>query len=564
MGFLKRISNASAAGLAERGAYELVDNVNAEREAFLSETEPPHRPSIIGQQPTEVELKTLRHVSDDLPWSAFLVAIVELCERFTYYGLSGPFQNYIANSYHDANGLPGAIGLGQHGATALTNFFQFWCYVTPVLGAVVADQYLGKYWTIYWSAVVYVVGIVILFLTSLPSAINDGFALFGLVSAMLVIGLGTGGIKSNVSPLIAEQYRGTEAFVKKLKGGEKIIVSPEVTIQRIYMIFYMCINVGSLSSLITTTMEMKVGFWSAYLLCLCMFIVGYVTLIAGKKRYVLHPPRGSVIPHALKICWTGLSKGCLNAADPDRLDPSGRRITVPWDSTLVHDVRQALSACKVFAFYPIYWCVYSQTMNNFISQAGQMQLHGIPNDIMQNVDPITILMFIPLCDALLYPTLRSAGIPFGPMSRITTGFFLAACAMFYAAWVQHLIYTSPPCYDAPRACDAALRLDGTYAPNDVHVAIQTPAYLFIGLSEIFASVTGLELAFTRAPPSMKSFVMSLFLLTNAFGSVLGAGVSPFAVDPQLSWMYLGLATVCLTTGCIFWIVSWKLGNGRDA
>lgn len=88
--------------------------------------------SVDGDGPTEEEKQTLRKVSDKLPWSAFLVAVVELCERFAYYGLSGPFQNYISNSYHDPNGLPGAIGLDQQGATGLTNFFQFWCYVTPM------------------------------------------------------------------------------------------------------------------------------------------------------------------------------------------------------------------------------------------------------------------------------------------------------------------------------------------------------------------------------------------------------------------------------------------------
>jgi dipeptide/tripeptide permease len=62
------------------------------------------------QYPTEVELKTLKRVADDLPWSAFLIAIVELCERFAYYGLIGPFQNYIGNKWKDPNGLPGAIG----------------------------------------------------------------------------------------------------------------------------------------------------------------------------------------------------------------------------------------------------------------------------------------------------------------------------------------------------------------------------------------------------------------------------------------------------------------------
>lgn len=68
-----------------------------------------------GDEPSDEEKQNLRKVADKLPWAAFLVCIIELCERFTYYGLSGPFQNYIENSRNDA--LPGAIGLGQSGAT---------------------------------------------------------------------------------------------------------------------------------------------------------------------------------------------------------------------------------------------------------------------------------------------------------------------------------------------------------------------------------------------------------------------------------------------------------------
>ena len=78
---------------------------------------------------------------------------------------------------------------------------------------------------------VYIVGLFILFLTSLPVAITHGASLGGLVTAMIVIGLGTGGIKSNVSPLIAEQYRGTKQVVRTLKSGERVIVDPTVTIQ---------------------------------------------------------------------------------------------------------------------------------------------------------------------------------------------------------------------------------------------------------------------------------------------------------------------------------------------
>lgn len=105
--------------------------------------------------------------------------------------------------------------------------------MTPVLGAIVSDQYLGKYWTILYSAIIYMVGILILFLTSLPVAIEHGAALGGLITSMIILGLGTGGIKSNVSPLIAEQYENTTAFIKTLKSGERVIVDPPTTITRI-------------------------------------------------------------------------------------------------------------------------------------------------------------------------------------------------------------------------------------------------------------------------------------------------------------------------------------------
>ncbi|WEW57881.1 peptide transporter ptr2 [Emydomyces testavorans] len=122
--------------------------------------------------------------------------------------------------------------------------------------------------------------------------------------------------------------------------------------------------------------------------------------------------------------------------------------------------------------------------------------------------------------------------------------------MAYAAIVQHLIYTSPPCYNFPKKCPASKGKLG----NHIHVAIQTPAYLFIGLSEIFASITGFEYAFTKAPLSMKSFVTALFLFTNAFGAALGMAISPTAKHPKLVWMYTGLSVASAAAGVIFWFL----------
>lgn len=84
-----------------------------------------------GEEPNDHEKRTLRRIGENLPMSAFLIAIVELTERFTYYGAQGLFQNYINNKPNGADGARG-LGLGHQGATGLNIFFQFFCY--------------GKYW----------------------------------------------------------------------------------------------------------------------------------------------------------------------------------------------------------------------------------------------------------------------------------------------------------------------------------------------------------------------------------------------------------------------------------
>ena len=190
-----------------------------------------------------------------------------------------------------------------------------------------------------------------------------------------------------------------------------------------------------------------------------------------------------------------------------------------------------------------------------------MQGHGIPNDLMQNFDPIAIIVLIPILDKLVYPLLQKLHIPFKPISRITFGFIVAAIAMMYAAIVQHLIYTTGPCYEAP-LCDASV-VDGEARGNDVHIAIQTPAYVFIGVAEIFLNVSGLEYAYTKAPASMKSFVQSMYLLTNAFGLAIGIALSTVAYDPAILWMYVGLCVTSVVTAIIFFVLFRNLNARED-
>jgi POT family proton-dependent oligopeptide transporter len=221
-------------------------------------------------------------------------------------------------------------------------------------------------------------------------------------------------------------------------------------------------------------------------------------------------------------------------------------------------------ACKVFLVFPIFWLIFQQMQNNLVSQAGTMQLHGLPNDIMQNIDALTIIAFIPICDRIVYPSLRKFGIQFKPITRITWGLALATVAMSYAVYVQRTIYSAAPCFDNPLECDAAVMVDGKREHNHVHVALQIPAYFLVALAEIFAAITGLEYAYTKAPASMKSFIMAMFLLTSAGGAALGAALAPLAKNPQLTWFYLGLAITSGTTTVVFWFLFNKYNNMEDS
>jgi POT family proton-dependent oligopeptide transporter len=364
--------------------------------------------------------------------------------------------------------------------------------VTPIFGAIVADQYLGKYNTILIFSFVYMAGLLILVTTSIPSSLAHGAGTGGFIAAIIVIGLGTGGIKSNVAPLIADQYRRRRMVVSTdPKNGEKVIIDPGITIQRIYMVFYFCINAGSLSLLATPYMERDVGFWSAFLLCLCVFMVGTVTLVLGRKIYIVRPPQGSIITDCFKVIWQMIKGRNMNAAKPSYQAGLGKDVSAyKWNDHFVEEVKRALVGCKVFAFYPIYWVVYGQFSGNFVTQAGQMRGHGIPNDLMQNFDPIAIIVFLPIMDRFVFPALRKAKIPYPPINRIATGFWCASLAMAYAAVIQYYIYKAGPCYDAP-LCDADVNSNGGVAQgNNIHIAAQTGAYMLIGISEIFASVTG--------------------------------------------------------------------------
>lgn len=125
---------------------------------------------------------------------------------------------------NDANATPGALGLGKQKAYSITTFNQFYIYMCPLLGAWIADTYLGRFKTIMYSVIMAEIGHVLLVGSSTPSLLDKPNSAFGLfMFGLLIMGLGTGTFKPNISPLIAEQIPQDAPRVEVNKKGEVLI-----------------------------------------------------------------------------------------------------------------------------------------------------------------------------------------------------------------------------------------------------------------------------------------------------------------------------------------------------
>ncbi|CAK7270214.1 hypothetical protein SEPCBS57363_003992 [Sporothrix epigloea] len=546
----------------------------------------------LGPFPTVDELVSLRRVADNIPMSIYTIVAVEFCERFSYYGVMIVITNFIqwpmpigSTTGSAPHGQPGAMGFGQRTATAITTFNVFWQYLTPLLGAYVADSYFGRYRTIAMALAVDICGHVVLLLSGLPPLLQKeppAGSLTALVVGMLLIGIGTGGFKPNVNPLIVEQVSsrpgGSRMYVRTIpETGERVIVDPAVTASRIYHYFYMVINIGALCG--QTGMvyaEKYVGFWLAFLLPtvllgLCPLIVWW-----GRRRYVRMAPAGSVLHKAVRLfmlanrgrwSWSPvktykqLHDGTFwETVKPSTMAPADRPAWMTFDDAWAAEVARGFKACAVFLWMPFFWLCYNQITGNLISQAAVMRLGGVPNDALLSVEPVALILFIIVLNELVYPLMRRCRIPFSPIKKITTGYLIGSVAMAYTAVVQHYVYKNSTC----GSFASGYLANGDRCPNvDVSVWYQVGSYALLALGEIFVSTTCLEYAQSKAPRNMRSMVQAVSLSMNAFSTALGFAFVPLSQDPYLVWNYGIVAALAALAGVGFWFTFRDLDRDED-
>ncbi|BFZ22151.1 hypothetical protein BsWGS_25190 [Bradybaena similaris] len=362
--------------------------------------------SLLSEKCSDREISRKEHSSGHTkyPKSVFLILGTEFCERFNYYGMKTILVIYLTEW----------LDLAYHRAVALFHMFSMLAYFSPLLGAIIADGYLGRFRTIFYISIVYAIGTLVIALTALPPP-----ELYGPVIGLLLVSLGTGGIKPCVT-----------AF-----GGDQFSSHQENERMAFFSAFYFMINLGSmLSTFLTPILR--------------------VIFVSGRKYYKQVPPTGNLFGSVVRCVGHGLrmriTLGKYNGKDSHWLNYSEGK----FEEHFVEDVKALLKVLWLFLPLPLFWALYDQQGSRWTLQAVEMNgnvgsLGRMKPDQLQVINPLLILLLIPIFEHLVYPGLRKLHIPNRPLQRMCVGMALCAAAFVVAGFVQLKIdyLKEPPLQD---------------------------------------------------------------------------------------------------------------------
>ncbi|RMZ54186.1 hypothetical protein APUTEX25_005342, partial [Auxenochlorella protothecoides] len=538
------------------------------RERMASQS--PSRLSQAGQPGDEPPRK---HRSTLLTVCPFILGN-EFCERLAYYGLSTNLILYLTRVMGEESG---------HAALQVS-LFSGTCYLTPLLGAWLADSMWGRYKTIMVFSLIYFLGMLLLATTALVPALTPPPDLYptrlqnaALFTSLYIVALGTGGIKPNVSAFGADQFDMADPQDRKEKTS-------------FFNWFYFFVNIGSFIAVtVIVWVQENVNWGVGFAIPAACMGLAILVFVAGSPMYTHVVPTESPITRVYNVvmsAWREKRRGgnvspdeyasfaWLDAATRTRVSPGG---VARFTRRQVEEVKLVLRMLPIFVTTILYWTMGSFFVVQGASMNRTMPLPGggtftIPAASLAIVNTLGIVLLIPLYDRVVIPLLRRAGRPMTLLRRIGWGMVVCAGAMFAAAsleaWRLRL-------YAAHDVLPAAGANDWGRVVN-LSVWWQAPQYLLVGLSEVFTSIGQLEFFYDQAPDVMRSCSMALQLLSVCIGSYLSGGLIYFAdiitrrLDPEgYGWLpknlnkgRLDLFLLCLggimTLNCIiFWRVAVK-------
>ncbi len=454
-----------------------------------------------------------------LPRQIPFIIANEACERFSFYGMRNILTPFLVSTL--LLFLPQADRASE--AKHVFHTFVIGVYFFPLLGGWLADRFYGKYNTIFWMSLIYVAGHACL------AIFEDN--LQGFYFGLFLIALGAGGIKPLVSAFVGDQ------FDKTNKKRAKVV----------YDAFYWSINFGSFfASLLMPLFLKNYGPAVAFGIPGLLMAVACAIFWAGRRKYVHVPPAapdpnsftrvartallarkpgqgrpglvvaiagmvGAVASLCMAPSWGFVISACLALVLLLAFGGIGTGMQLERARGLhpdyaVEGVRAVLRILIVFALVTPFWSLFDQKASTWVLQANHMvspmlSVFGLEFQLlpaqMQAVNPILVMLLIPLNNLVFFPLLRKIGIEPTPLRRMTAGMAFSGAAWIVIGWVQ-------------------LQMDGG---TPMSILWQLLPYALLTMGEVLVSATGLEFAYSQAPASMKGSIMSFWILTTTVGNL---------------------------------------------
>lgn len=514
--------------------------------------------------------------------SCAAVLLTEILERVAFYSLAGNLVLFLNKS---------PFSWQSYSAGNAVFIFLGISHLASPIGGYIADSCLGRFWTISGSILIYIVGYAFMPLLAKPdftvtmcnvnwwhifspsSSEDDvhvddhGKACGWLVySVLVVIALASGGVKSNMAPF----------------GADQVMSDGPIVMRSFFNWFYWCVNIGALTALggivyiqVDPMTPEHTGFYLGYLIPCCCLGVALICFTAVYPFYICKPPTGSVIGNVFGILHEGFSsrRARVKRLNSQTIDygqtapPLANEVheslnkeqSSSWlhgaklkyggsyDDAIVEDVESLGNILCIFVAFIPYWMVYFQMETTYLMQGLHMRLDPhyiqlseaavfqIPAAWLTLFDVIFLIMLIPLLSQVIYPMLDKRGLSFPLMFRIIIGMFFASMSMIAAGALETYRL------DIFHSGGNITQIIGgdLYDAANVSIWWQIPQYSLIGVSEAFATVAGLELAYSAAPRSMQSILMGLFWLFTGLGSILGTGFLSLMKAVVPSWFPRG-------------------------
>ena len=362
--------------------------------------------------------------------------------------------------------------------------------------------------------------------------------------------------KPNVSPLLLDQMASKVPVVITRANGERVIQDPESTTERVMLWFYLVINIGGFMGVATTYTEKYVGWWLSFLIPLILYLPLPLLLWFLYKRLTLHPPGGSDLANVFRVLGVCFRRGGIkrvgrhgfwDLAKPSHIAAAGLQIPTQWNDQFVEDVRRTFQATGIFCFFPLQYI-----NDNGLGQAASflstmLRTDGVPNDVIQNFNSLSIICVAPILNYGLYPFLRRMNIHYGPIARITTGLMMSSIGGAGYAILNYYAYKESPCGEYGSSdCKVGSGV------ADISIWFMAIPYALGGISELFVNVPAYGIAYSRAPVNMRGLVSALNLFNTAIAYLIGLACSSVITDPYLTWDFGGPAIAGGVMAVIFY------------